>query len=40
MLCSKQSKSNFYFCGLDAAKAFDRINHFHLFLCLIDKGVP
>ena len=35
-----QKISNVYFCGLDATNAFDRINHFYLFSCLIDKGVP
>ena len=35
-----QRKSNVYFCGLDAAKAFECINHFYLFSCLIDRGVP
>ena len=35
-----QRKSNAYFCGLDAAKAFDHINHFYLFSCFIDRGVP
>ena len=35
-----QRKSNFYFCGLNAAKAFNHINNFYLFSCLIDRGVP
>jgi hypothetical protein len=30
--------SNVYLCALDASKAFDRVNHFHLFQCLIERG--
>ena len=29
-----------YFCTLDATKAFDRENHFFLFKCLEDCGIP
>ena len=29
-----------YACYIDAAKAFDKINHWHLFRKLIDKGLP
>ena len=32
--------SNVYCCSLDATKAFDRLNHFYLFSCMIDKGFP
>ena len=34
-----QRKSNVYFRGLDAAKAFDCINYFYLFSSIIDRGV-
>ena len=29
-----------YFCALDATKAFDRINHYYLLSCLIERGLP
>jgi len=32
--------SNVYIASLDASKAFDRINHFKLFLAVIKKGLP
>jgi Reverse transcriptase (RNA-dependent DNA polymerase) len=32
--------SNVYFCSLDATKAFDRVNHFYLFNCMIERGFP
>jgi hypothetical protein len=33
-------KSTVYFVSLDAVKAFDRLNHFYLFSCMIDRGYP
>jgi hypothetical protein len=35
-----EKQSNVYMCALDAAKAFDRINHYYLLTCLMDRGVP
>ena len=32
--------SNVYICLLDASKAFDRINHFHLFHKLLERNLP
>ena len=32
--------SNVYLCFLDASKAFDKINHFHLFKKLIKRDLP
>ncbi len=29
-----------YFCALDAIKAFDRVNHFFLFKCMVERGFP
>jgi hypothetical protein len=31
--------SNVYLCTLDASKAFDRVNHYFLFNCMIERGV-
>ena len=32
--------SNVYVCYIDASKAFDRVNHWHLFSKLIERGIP
>jgi hypothetical protein len=32
--------SNVYLASLDASKAFDRVNHFKLYTCLINAGLP
>ena len=32
--------SNVYVCYLDASKAFDRVNHYHLFSKLISRNMP
>ena len=32
--------SNVYACFIDASKAFDKVNHWHLFKKLIDRGLP
>ena len=36
----RRLSSNVYICFLDASKAFDRINHYHLFKKLLSKGLP
>ena len=36
----KSLSSNVYLCFLDASKAFDRINHWHMCSKLINRGVP
>jgi hypothetical protein len=33
-------KSNVYLCALDILKAFDRLNHYSIFQCLIERGFP
>jgi hypothetical protein len=35
-----ERNSNVYICALDASKAFDRVNHYFLLTCLIERGVP
>jgi hypothetical protein len=35
-----EGKSNVFFASLDATKAFDRLNHFCIFSCLIEIGFP
>lgn len=35
-----ERNSNVYIASLDASKAFDRVNHFKLYSCLIKKGLP
>jgi hypothetical protein len=32
--------SNVFCCSLDATKAFDRLNHFYILSCLIERGFP
>ena len=36
----KMYNSPVYLCFLDASKAFDKLNHWHLFTKLIDRGFP
>ena len=36
----REHDSPVFICFLDASKAFDRINHWHLFKKLIDRNVP
>ena len=36
----KSQSSSVYVCFMDAAKAFDRVNHWTLFTKLIDRGMP
>ena len=43
-LCSERNNfiliSLVYACFIDASKAFDRVNHWHLFYKLLDRDVP
>ena len=34
------NSTNVYACFLDASKAFDKVNHFHLFKQLLHRGIP
>ncbi len=34
------NSTNVYACFLDASKAFDKVNHFHLFRQLLHRGIP
>jgi hypothetical protein len=35
-----EKRSNVYVCSLDITKVFDRLNHFTLMQCLIERGFP
>ena len=36
----RDKNSNVYIYALDITKAFDRLNHFNLFQCLLERGLP
>ncbi len=36
----REKNSNVYLCALDISKAFDRLNHYSIFQCLIERGLP
>ena len=36
----RDKNSNIHVCALDITKAFDRLNHFSLFQCLLERGLP
>ena len=36
----RDRRSNVYIAALDATKAFDRVNHFSLMSCLLERGLP
>ena len=36
----RDKNSNVYICALDITKAFDRLNHFSLFQCLLEHELP
>ena len=36
----KSHSTSFYICFMDASKAFDRVNHWTLFIKMIDSGMP
>ena len=36
----REKNSNVYICVLDITKAFDRLNHFSIFQCLLERGLP
>ena len=36
----REKNSNVFLCALDISKAFDRLNHYSIFQCLIERGFP
>ena len=36
----REKNCNVYKCALDITQAFDRLNHFSIFQCLLERGLP